>query len=81
MPQQNDAEDYAGLAKRIAGNRTEVFADLRTFGGHLECLTCHRQEPLGDPAARVAGGSWPKCCGGTMRWITAREEASHAAEE
>ncbi len=76
MPQQNDAEDYAGLPRRLAGIGTGTFADLRTFGGHLECMTCHRHEPLGDPAARVAGGSWPKCCGATMRWITAKEEVA-----
>lgn len=41
-------------------------------GGHLECMICHRIADLGDPAAYLRDG-WPKCCGETMRWLTAGE--------
>lgn len=56
---------------------SQVFAELRTFGGYLHCTVCKHTAPLGDPAARVVGEGWPTCCGSTMRWITARELAQH----
>jgi hypothetical protein len=49
-----------------------MFEELRNFGGHLECNTCGAVKPLGDPKARVQGEGWPKCCGYTMTWWTAR---------
>jgi hypothetical protein len=51
---------------------TKVAADLRSFGGHLECMTCHRRQALGFIAVKLQHG-WPMCCGYTMRWITARQ--------
>ena len=56
---------------------------LESFGGHLECMTCHRIELLGNVTERTFGVlGWPKCCGYTMRWITARQEreAGHEAK-
>lgn len=60
---------------------SRMFADLRSFGGHLQCTTCGRQAPLGDPAERVVGSRWPKCCGYTMRWLTARELAQARSQD
>lgn len=44
-----------------------VAADL---GGFLRCETCRRVEPV-DGTCLATG--WPKCCGYTMRWWTARQ--------
>lgn len=46
---------------------------LKKFGGLLRCMTCGREDSLGDPDARVNGEGWPRCCGQTMRWITERQ--------
>lgn len=51
----------------------KIGADLQEFGGRLECKTCGHQQDLGDVPQKLAGG-WPKHCGYTMTWITARQE-------
>lgn len=45
------------------------------IGGHLECMECGHLQPLNEAAMaeRLTNG-WPKHCGYTMRWITARQE-------
>lgn len=48
-----------------------------THGGFLRCETCRRVAPI----APEGGGTyfrmgWPKCCGYTMRWWTARQIAA-----
>jgi hypothetical protein len=48
-------------------------AALNGRGGFLRCETCGASAALGDPAARVLGGGWPKHCGYTMRWWTQRQ--------
>lgn len=45
---------------------------LSGFGGLLRCTVCGHEQQLGDIGAKLAGG-WPKCCGYTMRWWTARQ--------
>ena len=44
-------------------------------GGYLRCETCRRVESTrpddGGPSYFTSG--WPKCCGYTMRWWTARQ--------
>jgi hypothetical protein len=53
-----------------------IASDIAPLGGILKCLTCGKNFPLAE--ARVANSlanGWPKCCGYTMRWITARELA------
>lgn len=60
---------------------SQVFAELRSFGGHLKCTVCGRQAPLNDPAERVVSGGWPKCCDYTMRWITANELAREGVRD
>jgi hypothetical protein len=49
-------------------------ADLGSFGGHLECLTCHHTEPVNASLYLTVG--WPRCCGYTMRWWTTRQVAA-----
>lgn len=51
-----------------------IATDLQQHGGHLECSECGFTEPLGDIASKLALG-WPKHCGYTMSWITARMES------
>jgi hypothetical protein len=51
---------------------------LSGFGGELRCMTCGRVSPLGDVGDRLTNG-WPKCCGYTMRWVTARQMAKERA--
>ncbi len=46
--------------------------ELQGFGGVLRCTVCEREKPLGDVSEKLATG-WPKCCGYTMRWITASQ--------
>lgn len=45
---------------------------LSGFGGYVRCETCGRRGELGDVPTYIASG-WPKCCGYTMRWWTARQ--------
>lgn len=45
---------------------------LESMGGYLECQTCGAKQGLGNVGEKLLRG-WPKCCGYTMRWITARE--------
>lgn len=42
------------------------------FGGHLECKKCGKIKSLGSIAEKLIRG-WPKCCGETMTWYTARQ--------
>lgn len=43
-------------------------------GGFLRCETCRRTKALTSSAASTyMGTGWPKCCGYTMRWWTARQ--------
>jgi hypothetical protein len=52
---------------------------LTGFGGYLKCTDCGATRPLGDIATKLANG-WPKQCGYTMRWITAKQ-AKRGKEE
>lgn len=52
-----------------------IGADLRSFGGYLRCEECGARCDLGDVGERLANG-WPKHCGYTMRWWTARQVAA-----
>lgn len=52
----------------------KIADDLADFGGLLLCTVCGREQPLGDVAGNLREG-WPKCCGYTMRWVTARQLA------
>jgi hypothetical protein len=60
--------------KIVTAEHVAESADLGSFGGHLECLTCHHTEPLA--ASRYLLVGWPRCCGYTMRWWTARQVAA-----
>lgn len=66
-----------GLLARTKETTTDltdkIGADLNGLGGHLECTVCGHRRPLGNIGRKLANG-WPKCCGYTMRWITARQE-------
>jgi hypothetical protein len=72
------SRDIANEAQELI-NKERVFRqslsdELGAMGGVLRCMTCGGEQDLGDPGARIAGGvGWPKCCGYTMRWITARQ--------
>jgi hypothetical protein len=55
--------------------REKIGTELTDFGGHLECMECHHVAPLSNVQMALAVG-WPKCCGYTMRWWTARQIAS-----
>lgn len=48
-------------------------ADLSGLGGILRCGQCQSVRPVGDIARYLRDG-WPKCCGFTMTWVTAREQ-------
>lgn len=52
-----------------------IAAELNNFGGHLECTICGTTKPLGSIATKLATG-WPKHCGYTMTWKTARQLAT-----
>lgn len=58
----------------------KIGADLQGFGGILRCMTCGHEQPLGSVGNKLANG-WPKCCGYTMRWVTARQLAERVGEE
>lgn len=45
---------------------------LKEFGGVLRCQTCNHEEPINNISKQLTNG-WKKCCGYTMRWVTARE--------
>ena len=49
-----------------------VEKELQSFGGYLMCTRCGKKSPLGDVGYKLKNG-WPKCCGYTMRWVTAKE--------
>ena len=42
------------------------------LGGHLECTVCGHTQGLGAIGGHLATG-WPKHCGYTMTWKTARQ--------
>jgi hypothetical protein len=50
-----------------------IAKDLTEFGGHLECTVCGHTQTLGNVSTKLSNG-WPKHCGYTMTWITARQE-------
>jgi hypothetical protein len=47
-------------------------AQLAGLGGYLRCEVCGERRDLGDIGAHLTHG-WPKHCGLTMRWWTARQ--------
>lgn len=49
--------------------------DLASLGGFLRCEVCGVQRGLGDTGRHLAYG-WPKHCGHTMMWWTARQIAA-----
>jgi len=69
--------DAAKIIHKLAGLHAAIAADICPDGaGHLECTECGKVQALtqADVAAFMRSG-WPKCHR-TMRWITARQEAS-----
>lgn len=52
-----------------------IAKELEGSGGHLECTVCGQTQALGSIAASLGRG-WPKHCGYTMSWITARQLAA-----
>lgn len=58
----------------VAAMLLHMEKNLESFGGHLECTVCGHKKPLGRTSVYLAQG-WPKHCGYTMTWITARQEA------
>lgn len=44
-----------------------------THGGFLRCETCHHVEPTKPASGSYFQLGWPRCCGYTMRWWTARQ--------
>lgn len=40
---------------------------MKATSGRLECESCERWIPMGDPVEYEKVG-WPKCCGKTMLW-------------
>lgn len=59
-------------SKTVSPVHASLGAELQSFGGHLECMTCGHKQALGNVAGKLEHG-WPKHCGYTMRWITARQ--------
>lgn len=53
---------------------TAIAKDLSKLGGLLRCNTCEFEQPLGNVGEKLSMG-WPKHCGYTMTWVTARELA------
>lgn len=70
--QSNSEENMFTLSNQAANSIAESLVGI---GGHLECMECGHTQPLdgGAMAERITHG-WPKHCGNTMRWITARQE-------
>lgn len=66
------ASEVPEIVTRALGLNVAITADLSVFGGILRCGTCGREEPVGDIAGHVRSG-WPKCCGLTMTWVTAKQ--------
>lgn len=64
-------DDYLAEAVRLQGLPAAIGADLSVAGGILRCTGCGSEQPLGDVASRLSHG-WPKCCGQTMTWVTAK---------
>jgi hypothetical protein len=52
-----------------------LFHSLDGFGGYLRCESCGAAQSLGDVAGYLRDG-WPRHCGYTMRWWTARQVAA-----
>jgi hypothetical protein len=71
------AEKYGGVEIHASLGQT-----LQQFGGELRCTGagCGHRLPLGDIGAKLRDG-WPKHCGYTMRWVTARQLAEQAPRE
>jgi len=55
-----------------------VAEDLQGFGGHLECGVCGLTQSLESIGYFLMAG-WPKHCGYTMTWVTAKQESEAAA--
>lgn len=71
-----EIRDYVG---KLASLPAAIGADLTVFGGILRCSACSGEQPLGEVGDRIAYG-WPKCCGLTMTWVTAKELAEERRE-
>lgn len=55
---------------------------LSGFGGFLRCEVCGRERSLGEAdVSRYLGSGWPRHCGYTMRWWTARQIAANEVPE
>ncbi len=66
---QDFVDGIQGFARSLQGITDD-------HGGILRCTVCEREEPV---EARYWREGWPKCCGYTMRWVTARELAEELA--
>jgi hypothetical protein len=70
----NDTDRLAALAD-VAERVGESLAE--EHGGFLRCETCGKVSGLNPGmAARYMTRGWPKHCGYTMRWWTARQIAA-----
>lgn len=63
-------ETIANSPGRTASFKEAVVDLTAEAGGYLRCENCLREEPV---EARYWFDGWPKCCGYTMRWWTARQ--------
>lgn len=68
------------MKKLIEHYHQNIGKELYHFGGILKCNKCGKERSLGSIENKLANG-WPKCCGYTMRWITARQMQGFPAKE
>jgi hypothetical protein len=61
------------MTDRLDRFTASLDAIVTDHAGVLRCLTCGREEPVD---GRYFSIGWPKCCGYTMRWITASQLAA-----
>lgn len=59
---------------QLAGVHDTLGAELDAMGGVLRCDRCGTEEPMKGAGAYLRSG-WPRCCGYTMTWVTARQLA------
>lgn len=59
--------------------QSSIARDIAPLGGILRCTTCGQEEPLSEAQiGRYLASGWPKHCGYTMRWVTAKELAAES---
>lgn len=74
MTDSNDTPTLHNVLNRIDAMKDDMSAKMDVFGGMLHCDQCGKERTMqeGDAGYYLFNG-WPKCCGYTMRWITANE--------